>query len=169
MRAPIPDPVLGDVNIVQNPALGAYLIWEFGNNYQEETGEPSELPLVFLVLPMLLHRPTMEAIRSTQIRSGFALFAAKLGAERENLIAVHDRVFALRSLTLQSLGIATITSLTSIDYANATMRANALADGVRNPRLPDRLRAFPNAAAKLGRWFSKVGILQVASTLRVGY
>jgi hypothetical protein len=52
------------------------------------------LPLAFLVLPLVLHRPTLEMINSTRKASGLALFAAKLGEERENLLAVHERALA---------------------------------------------------------------------------
>jgi hypothetical protein len=87
---------LTELEIVQNPALGAYVLWRFGVGFQSEDGRPAALPLAFLVLPLLLHQPTLKMIKSTQKASGLALFAAKLGQERENLLAVHERALALR-------------------------------------------------------------------------
>src|SRR5262249_8795438 len=53
---------LSELEIVQNPALGAYAIWRFGLSFQTEEGRPPSLPLAFLVLPLVLHRPTLEVI-----------------------------------------------------------------------------------------------------------
>jgi hypothetical protein len=57
---------LNEFEIVQNPALGAYAIWRFGLGFQSEEGRPAALPLAFLILPLVLHRPTLEMINSTR-------------------------------------------------------------------------------------------------------
>ncbi len=44
---------LTELDIVQNPAIGAYLIWQFALGYQEDGAEGVPIPLAFLVLPML--------------------------------------------------------------------------------------------------------------------
>jgi hypothetical protein len=107
-------------------------------------------------------------ISSTQRASGLALFAAKLGQERENLLAVHERALALRRLTLQSIGVGVGERLLSLDYVSATVRANS-ESGVRKPILPERIRGFSGAAEKVGYWFSKTGLQQTASTLAVEF
>src|ERR1700675_3067915 len=95
---------LSELNLVQNPALGAYVLWQFGLGYQSLDGEAAKLLAVFLVLPIVLHRPTLELVGSTQKGSGLALFAAKLAEREENLLAVHTRALVLRPLTLRSIG-----------------------------------------------------------------
>lgn len=170
MSASVP-PVqpLNELETVQNPALGAYAIWRFGLGFQEEEGRPAALPLAFVVLPLLLHRPTLEVIGSTRKTSGLALFAAKLGEERENLLAVHGRALALRKLTLQSIAMGLGARLLTISYDEATVRANTPESRIHKPVLPERIRGFTGAAEKVGYWFSKVGLYQVASTLRVEF
>jgi hypothetical protein len=163
---PIASP-LSEIEIVQNPALGAYAIWRFGLGFQSEDSRPAAFPLAFLVLPLVLHRPTLEIISSTQRASGLALFAAKLGQERENLLAVHERALVLRRLTLQSIGMGISDRLLTLDYLSATIRANEA--GVRKPTLPERIRGFSGAAEKVGYWFSKLSLHQVASTLAVEF
>jgi hypothetical protein len=162
-------PPLNEFEIVQNPALGAYAIWRFGLGFQEEEGRPAPLPLAFLVLPLILHRPTLEVIRSTRKSSGLALFAAKLGEERENLLAVHVRALALRRLTLQSIAMGLDAHLLTINYIEATLRGNTPEPWMRKPTLPERIRGFTGAAEKVGYWFWKVGLYQVASTLKVEF
>jgi hypothetical protein len=117
----------------------------------------------------VLHRPTFGVITSTQRASGLALFAAKLGQERENLLAVHERALALRQLTLQSIAMGVAERLLTLDYASATIRANTPEATIRKPILPERVRGFSGAAEKVGYWFSKLGLHQIASTLAVEF
>jgi hypothetical protein len=161
--------MLTELEIVQNPALGAFALWRFGVGFQADDGGPATLPLAFLVLPLLLHEPTLKHITSTQRASGLALFAAKLGQERENLLAVHDRALALRRLSLQSLAMGVSNRLLTLDYDAATLRANTADDSLRKPQLPERIRGFSNAAEKVGHWFSRLGLHQVASSLAVEF
>ena len=163
-RTPSP---LNELEIVQNPALGAYIIWRFGLGFQKEEGLAPTLPHAFLVLPLVLHQPTFETIRSTQKASGLALFAAKLGENRENLIAVHERALAIRRLTIQSIVMGITGKLLTLNYVDATIRANWPKRGVRMPALPERIKPLPGAAEKVGYWFSKVDLHQVVSTLAV--
>jgi hypothetical protein len=160
---------LNELEIVQNPALGAYALWQFGLGFQAEEGQAPVLPLSFLVLPLLLHRATLDNISSTRKRSGLSVFAAKLGEERENLIAVHDRALILRGLTLQSLALAVNSGLLTVKYDEATARSNSPDPRLRGPFLPERIKRFSSAADKLGAWFSRAGLAQVASTLRVAF
>src|SRR5260221_4360460 len=97
---------LSELEIVQNPAVGAFLIWHFTLGYQEDGPAAVPLPLAFLVLPMLLHRPTFDAVTSTRKASGLTLFAAKFDKEREALMELHGRSLQLRKLSLQSIGVA---------------------------------------------------------------
>jgi Family of unknown function (DUF6521) len=160
---------LTELEIVQNPALGAYVLWRFGIGFQSEDGRPAALPLAFLVLPLLLHQPTLKMIASTQKASGLALFAAKLGQERENLLAVHERALALRRLSLQSIAMGVNNRLLTLDYNAATLRANTADESLEKPSLPERLRGFSGAADKVGYWSSKLGLHQVALTLAVEF
>lgn len=57
---------LSTVALVQNPALGALLLWRFGKSYQEEQlGTAAQLHSFFVVLPLLYHAPTLDRIKST--------------------------------------------------------------------------------------------------------
>lgn len=161
---------LDEIQAVQNPAFGAYLIWNLALGYQADRGFELPFPLSFLVLPMLLHRPTFEAVLSTQRSSGLTLFAAKFDKNRETLVALHDRTLQLRGLSLQSLGIAARSRLIRIDYGQATVRAHSIDMlDVKRPRIPERIKGYPKAADKVGYWFSRLGLAQIASTLRIDF
>lgn len=160
---------LSEIEIIQNPALGSYLLWHYGQEFQKDHEIPSPVLLSFLVLPLLLHKPTVKLVASTFKRSGLSLFAAKYGENREDLLALQGRAAALRPLTLQSLAIGASTKLLTVNYEAGTMRANQLGDGVKAPTLPERLKALAPAAEKLGHWFATSGPHQVAMTLRVEF
>ncbi|AIC30261.1 hypothetical protein IE4771_PC00136 (plasmid) [Rhizobium etli bv. mimosae str. IE4771] len=161
---------LTELEIVQNPAIGAYLIWNFALSYQENGAAAVSFPLAFLVLPMLLHRPTFDEVAATRKASGLPLFASKFDKEREALVELHSRALQLRALSLQSIGMAATSRLIKIDYEQATLRAYSLdLLDVKKPKVPERLNGFASAADKLGAWFSKLSIAQIASTLRIDF
>jgi len=161
---------LNELDLVQNPAIGAYLLWQFTLGYQEGRAEAAPFLLAFLVLPMLLHRPTFDAVASTRKASGLPLFAAKFDKEREALVELHGRARQLRPLSLQSIGVASTCRLVQIHYETATLHGYALdLLDIKKPLIPERLKGFAGAADKVGYWFSKLGIPQIASTLRIDF
>lgn len=160
---------LTELNLVQNPALGAYILWKFGLGHESLGGELAKLPGTFLVLPLVLHRLTLDLVSSTQRGSGLALFAAKLAEREEDLLAIHTRALALRHLTVRSLGFGINSRLLTLNYEDASMRANVLATRSKNPVIPQRLRSLSNGAEKVGYWFAKMSLPQIASTLRVEF
>lgn len=161
---------LSELDLVQNPAIGAYLLWQFALGYQEDGAEAAPFLPAFLVLPMLLHRPSFDAVASTRKASGLPLFAAKFDKEREALVELHGRARQLRPLTLQSIGVASTSRLIRIDYEGATLHGYALdLLDIKKPSIPERLKGFSGAADKIGYWFSKLGLPQIASTLRIDF
>lgn len=157
-------PDISPVTLVQNPAFGSLLLWNFGTNYQsEKIGELPVLTLFFLVLPLVLHGSTMRAISSTNQSSGLSKLVSKLTEERERLFAVHDRALAMRNLTLESLGTGISSNLFSVDYRTAEVRSN----DVKPPHMPERLKHHITSAQKLGRWFARLPASQIFSLLQV--
>lgn len=160
---------LSEAAIVQNEALGAYALWRFGLGFQERDGQAVTLPLAFLLLPLVLHAPTLAVVLGTQKASGLHLFAGKIGEQREDLLAVHDRALAFRQLTLASLMVAEQSGLVRIDPSIATVRAFSPHHELQAPALPERIRRIAPACEKIGYWFAGLLDQQVAHTLKVGF
>jgi hypothetical protein len=160
---------LSEAAIVQNEALGAYALWKFGLGFQDRDGYAATLPLAFLVLPLILHAPTLAMVLSTHKASGLHLFAGKLGEKREDLLAVHGRALSLRQLTLKSLMQAEQAGLIRIDPTTATMWAVGPYDDMGVPTLAERIRRIAPACERIGYWFAGVSDQQVAHTLRVEF
>jgi hypothetical protein len=98
------------------------------------------------------------------------MFAAKFDREREVLTELHGRALQLRPLSLQSIGLAETTRLVKVDYENAALHGYSIELlGIRKPSVPERLKGFASCAEKVGYWFSRLGISQIASTLRIDF
>lgn len=157
---------LNEVDAVQNAALGATLLWQFGLSYQAKAlSTPPLMPVMFVVLPLCLHAQTLEVLLSTRKNSGLALFAAKLGETRENLIAIHARALVFRPLSLQSIAVGIRANLLSVDYQSAAVRSN----DARAPTLPERVKPMWDAAGRFGHWCGGLSLRQVALLLKLQF
>ncbi|MCG3268379.1 three component ABC system middle component [Yoonia sp. I 8.24] len=155
---------LTEIDKVQNPALGAWLLWEYGRRYQTTTSSaPSHFLLFFLVLPICLHRPTLDAVNSTQERSGLGKFCEKLGSKREELLAIHERALKLRALTLSSISFGIRAGLFDMNYNTGVMRALEH----KAPKPPERVKPHAKGAVKLGAWFEAIDAVNVFTALKV--
>ena len=110
---------------IQNPALGAAALWRVCCGYVEAhpVGDPPRLPLLFLVLPIVLHMATAELLRRTRPRSGLRAFASKFGdsqvSKQDLLLQVHERAVRWRPLSLQSIELAAAGHLIQLDQPAA--------------------------------------------------
>ncbi|MBS3915298.1 MAG: hypothetical protein KG003_12445 [Bacteroidetes bacterium] len=158
---------LSETILVQNPALGAYALWQFGLAYQANGGRQAILPLSFLVLPIIFHKATQEIVSATHKSSGLRLFVGKLSEKREILLALHDRTKLLRELSFESIVLGEAAALLSLDEKHALIRANTLSEDMKIPKIPTRLKWLTPACEKLGYWFSSHTDHQVISMLKV--
>jgi hypothetical protein len=89
-----------ETQLVQNPALGAMLLWRFASGYERRSNIHSyaPLPLLFLVLPVTLHQETARFIASTRQASGLRAFVNKFSdssvSKSDVLLAINDRAVA---------------------------------------------------------------------------
>jgi ABC-3C biological conflict system middle component len=152
------------VTLVQNPALGAVLLWKFCRGFQKERPDASPILIsLFCVLPIVYYAPTLRDLKSTYLPSGLGKFATKLGEHREALIAIHDRALIMRELTLESVATGMATHLLRLNYSTAEVSANE----EQPPVTPERLKDHYSGAEKLGHWFARLPLSHALSTLRI--
>lgn len=154
---------------VQNPALGAAVIWRFCCGYVESqaAGDPPPFPVLFLALPIVLHQATAELVQSTRIGSGLRAFAAKFGdstvSKQDLLLQLHDRALRWRVLSLQSIELATAGRLIHItDAGSAVPLSRTKARG-----MPDEVKQLLADAEKLGAWCGQLTMHEITTTLKV--
>lgn len=162
-----------EVRHVQNPALGALLEWRFVVGYRAGRADASgcPLPLVFLVLPLLLHAETAAHVQSTRSSTGLRGFSAKFSASAHNesdvLLALQDRAAVLRDLSLQSLRVAIGARLLTVDTVAAVV--HELTRTLPQAGISECVRDLVRNADKLGRWCSALTLLEIAATLRIRF
>ncbi len=162
-----------EVQYVQNPALGAILLWRFVVGYERGSGSanPSPIPLLFIVLPVILHEETAQFVSSTREASGLRAFAGKFAESKASkidvLLTIHNRSVEMRRLTLDSLTIATTSGLISLDYSRAA--AISLSSCPARAGIPPSVRSMLKSAEKLGVWCSTISLHEVSVILKVGF
>jgi hypothetical protein len=154
---------------VQNPALGAAILWRFCCGYADthSTNDAPALPILFVVLPIVLHQATAEILRRTRPSSGLRAFAAKFGdasvSKQDLLLQIHDRSLRWRTLTLQSIELAAAGRLIYVtDGCEAVPLSKTKARG-----LPDEVKQLMGDAEKLGTWCGPLTLHEIATTLKV--
>lgn len=149
------------------------LLWRCASGYSEASNrsEPIPLPLLFLVLPILLHQETAELVTSTLRASGLRKFVEKfqLAAQSKTdlLLAIAPRALALRALTAEALGIAVLCRI--LAFEDNAARAFSLSDTPPMAGIPHSVRPLLGGAEKLGAWFAGSSLYEVALLLQVSF
>lgn len=159
-----------EASFVQNPALGAVLLWRFCAAYSAShpSNEYPVLQLNFLVLPILLHRETFEEIKWT--KAGLHTFADKFArsdnSKSDVLLGIQDRVVQFRDLTLESLRIAIQCRLVTL--IASTSRVVTLSSATPSGVKPSVQSLITNAE-KLGAWCAPMTLFEIENILKVAF
>jgi hypothetical protein len=161
-----------ETRLVQNPALGAVLLWRFASKYSASHpvhAAPS-MCLAALILPLVWHADTMENLTGTQERSGLKAFADKFtdttNSSVDGLMAIHPRTARWRTKTLESLKVGFGSGLLRISPTGDLIPGHKEWQLTKQPSIVQRQ---VKAAEKLGAWFASLTLLEIASTLHVRF
>lgn len=155
---------------VQNPALGAAVIWRFCCSFaaSHPAGGSPPLPLLFLVLPIILHQATDELLRRTFPSSGLRAWAAKFGdakiSKQDLLLQIHERALRWRALSLQSIELASAGRLIHIDELTTAVVALSR---TKARGMPEDVKHLMADAEKLGHWCGQLTLHEITTTLKV--
>lgn len=158
-----------DVKYVQNPALGAALLWRFICGYYQNENQSVPFPLLFVVLPITFRRDLCTIIKSTQKSSGLSKISEKLFDKKENdtIHFVNNAAIQLRPLTLEAFNIAVETNLISMIPENATIFPVTIK--LSKYTAKGETKDMFNAAEKLGLWCSNLTMLEISKWLKVRF
>jgi len=161
-----------EVYAIQNPALCAVLLWRFACAYNQHHPDRAHVPLLlfFIVLPMVLHRATLDVIVGTRNQSGLRACMAKFSASKESkqdiVLEIHDRATRLRQLSLEAIKIGVSSRLLHV-ASNSTvipLSVTAPSASFTKPITP-----LIKGAERLGYWFSQLSIHEIAVILKVRF
>lgn len=156
---------------VQNPALGAAILWRFCCAYvtTNPTSDAPALSTLFVVLPIVLHQATAELLRRTWPSSGLRAFAAKFSdatvAKQDLLLQIHDRSLRWRTLTTHSIELAAAGRLIHLNESGEVVPLSK----TKARGLPDEVKQLMNDAEKLGAWCGPLTLHEITTTLKVRF
>jgi hypothetical protein len=159
--------VLFEQKVIQNIGLAAETIWQAVQETYEAKGrtEGVPFPLVFLVLPLTLHRRTATVLAS-KTQPG-AIYKA-LADDREITAGLQARMQALSDRTFHALSIAFSTGLIKMDQDHQ----HQLIPGKKTPpivHVTDDVRTILNAAKRVGQTFAELTIVQLTRHLEIKF
>lgn len=158
---------IGEVQAVQNPALGAVLLWRFSCAFCPDgavNGTP--LPLLFVVLPIVFHSKTFEEVRGTLGASGLRQFELKFHNKSDLLLALHSRMLVMRDLSLASVRIAVHAKLITLVPSQGVVWPQSRSSPPADSQTATELI---KGAERLGRWCRDVSLFEVSALLKVDF
>jgi hypothetical protein len=147
---------------VQNPGLGAALIWQFGRAFASQSEDAVPLPYAFFVIPLLYNKSTLEVIVRTS--KGLRKIDEKLNNDESISTTAQINVLSMRNLSSESLGIALRAGLLAVQTEDATFRCRVTKPPMLEGKMPKELM---KAAEKLGRWAAGVSLREFCFVFRL--
>ena len=136
-----------------NPAFCGELIARTVGEYHRTRETTLSVATAFLVLPLVLHRPTRKDLP----RRADKVFAGWVAEHSELLFELPDRTRRLRPITREALLFAACHRLLEFTSGELVPSTTAVGPRVQFPVSTDEVEAIRRAAGLLGRWFARQG------------
>jgi hypothetical protein len=163
------DELKREIYLVQNPAIGAAILWRFVCGYYDADNESREipLPLLFLVLPIIFRADLRDVIGSTYKSSGLQKVSEKLFASKraDLFCSLQDSAEQYRDITLAAINIAIGAKLLSLSCKTALV----MPIQVKTSKMPKSSENLLKLAEKLGVWCSSLSLHEISTLLKVRF
>lgn len=157
--------VLFEQALVQNTALGAEAIFATVAAYYKHENQTRGLPFpfVFMVLPLVFHKRTVNAIKS---RLGVGALRKALRADREISIGLQQRMESMCEVTLAACSLAIDSGLVLYDSESVQLiPGRASLSQVRHDS--DAVSDILATARRVGLTFSELSLEEISTLLEV--
>jgi hypothetical protein len=148
------DRVVEEKNLF-NPAFGAMLVGETVNEFQKKTNKPLPFAVTFLVLPIVLHEATREALP----KSTLTALLPWVQDNREQLVGFAGRVQNLREISREAVLFGLQNDILNLsENGELTIGGSRkTATPARTPLFTDEARTCVERSGFIGRWFAATG------------
>jgi hypothetical protein len=138
-----------------NPAFCAVLLAKASEDFTKKRDQPLPFALAFLILPVVLHRATRDALPSSTVSA----LLTWVQDHRDQLVNFSGRVHALQAITREAILFgAQHETLAIADTGGLAVGARKQSPTDRKTGLfTDEARACVDRAGFLGRWFAAAG------------
>ena len=158
-----------EIYLVQNPAIGAAILWQFvcGYYYGSEENKQVPFPLLFVVLPIIFREDLRTVIDSTNKPSGLQKVSEKLFKDKraDLFYSIHDSAEKYREVTMSAVNIAADKRLIAVDTKTATVLP-LLKKWSKMPKSSEELLKLSD---KLGVWCSAMTLHEISHLLKVRF
>lgn len=158
-----------EIYLVQNPAIGAAILWRFVCGYYDADNNSREIPipLLFIVLPIIFREDLREVIESTYKSSGLQKVSEKLFATKRTdlLCSLQDSAEQYKYITLSAINIAIGAKLISISCKTALV----MPIQVKSSKLTISSEKLLKSSEKLGVWCSALSLHEISTLLKVRF
>lgn len=160
--------LMKEIYNVQNPAIGATILWRFVCGYYAHDNKPVPFPLLFVVLPVIFREDLCTVIKSTKRGKGLSKVSENLfkDKKKDNLYSINNTAIVLRPLTLDAFTIGVSAKLFSLEKKTALVYP-LVQTKVTN--ISDATKVLLEAAEKLGGWCAELSLLEVCNWLKVRF
>ena len=163
------DELAREVYLVQNPAIGAAILWRFICGYYKNDAKNEQVPfpLLFLVLPVIFRQDLREVIQGTQKNSGLQKVSEKLFADKraDLFSSIQTAADQYKEITLSSIRIAITKKLIFVD----TKTALVMPTQTKTAKIPRSSDELLKQAEKLGKWCSVLTLHEISKLLKVRF
>lgn len=158
-----------EIYLVQNPAIGAVILWRFVCGYYENEGKCRQVPfpLLFVILPIIFRQDLREVIQGTYKSSGLQKVSEKLfkNKKADLFCSIHDAAGQYKATTLSAINIGTKSNLIGISVKDATV----LPLQTKITSIPRSSENLLKQADKLGAWCSRLTLHEISVLLKVRF
>lgn len=155
---------------VQNPALGAFILWNFSRGYYDYNSSFVPFQLLFIVIPIIFRTDLVEVINSTQKRTGLRGFSDKFfntNILKNDMIShIQKASSGMKEVTLKSIQIAVYSNLISIDTESGMLFPVTTTE---KKSIPKSIMKLGKASEKLGNWCARLTLYEISQILKVRF
>jgi len=155
-----------EVELVQNSALCSFILWTFVDEFYGESKNVRgpALPFILPVLPMVIHRETVENFGRRQYVGGLHLALAE---NKTLTLDLQERMEMSLELTFSALNLCFASKLLNYNPDRGQLIPTNRKSGFHFPG--SDVREMLNTARRLGFWFSNINAEQLCSMLRIHF
>ncbi|MCG9767665.1 DUF6521 family protein [Pseudoalteromonas piscicida] len=167
----IPAGLAKEAWIVNNPALGSYLLWTLTLESFNKTKEPVHPCKLFCLFPFVYYSDTREVLLSSGIASNLHAYISKFSSAKncstDIALAIHSRVNEQKEKTLEALIAALDSGLLMIDTESGLVTPNLRLKPIIRSELDGSTQQLYDCARKLGKWLSDMNPEDIKRTIKV--
>jgi hypothetical protein len=140
-----------EIGNLLNPFFCSVVIYYTAFEYQKKKGAPMPFTLVYLILPIILHKNTRERINS---KTNMIVWLQKYP---DVLIGFHERARDLVLFTNEAIEFLIQGEIITLQKAYLNINKILSRSGMKNFDDTETLECFKKAE-HLGRWFAQISI-----------